>query len=130
MCSWDALEAGDQACYVHTEGGETIALHLIRGEGVAHVAVIGELREPQVAILGRCLAALADRGASRLVVDVNRATSMDRAAWQALRHIDAHLRSGGTTLLLRGVDRRSRLLQAARSGLGGGRSRGCPSTLG
>jgi anti-anti-sigma regulatory factor len=88
-------------------------LHFIRTDQVAQIAVIGDVRRPQAMTLSACLTALAERGARRLIVDLDRAEVTDRAACGALMRAAAHLESFGATLLLTGVSGRTRTMFAS-----------------
>jgi anti-anti-sigma regulatory factor len=63
------------------------ALHVIRGVSSAQVMAIGEVRQQEVELLRRCLRALVERGATRVVVEMRDVSFVSPAGRRALATI-------------------------------------------
>ena len=73
-------------------------------------AVVGMIFGGVIGSISGEINASGESGAHRVVVDVRRAGTIDRAAWHALARLDAQ----GERLVLTGIGRRARLVFAAR----------------
>jgi anti-anti-sigma regulatory factor len=104
-----------------------MTMHVIRGDEVAQIVVIGDLRAPESVELIACLIALAERGARRLIVDLERADFVNAAAYGALVETAARLGAFGAALTVTGGPGRAR--RRARSHPGG-REHGCAVAAG
>jgi anti-anti-sigma factor len=92
------------------------ALHVIRGEAVAQIVVMGELRGPQADVLSDCITALAERGVLRVIVDLGRTEFVNPAACRTLLRAAGRVDRFGAALLLTGVRARTRALLVQRHG--------------
>jgi hypothetical protein len=94
-------------CFAHTADGATFTVQVARREDRAHLVVVGDLGEPQVAVLAAHVRELVDDDVRRLVVDVSR-VRLDRAASRALAELKGALRSTGASLSVTGARVRPR----------------------
>ena len=65
------------------------ALQVIKGDSTASITAIGEVRGAQVELLGRCVRALAERGVTRVVIDMGCVTFVSPAGRRGLLALPA-----------------------------------------
>jgi anti-anti-sigma regulatory factor len=103
----------------HAKSDAPFRLHVLRGDAIARVVVIGDVREPQIKTLSRCLRALAERGVVQLVVDMGGVSFLSPWARRALAAAAGDLAAAGVVDLvvtgLRGPVRRQLAERHART---------------
>lgn len=65
------------------------ALQVVKGDSVASIMAIGEVRGAQVELLRRCVRALGGRGVAQVVIDMKSVTFVSPAARRALTSLPA-----------------------------------------